>query len=75
MYVGGPYYTDRGLGLALIGGFAFNNAGYQARFPPQPGYARRAKLYELHHHLNHLNIFGSGYRGGCLRLMRKILAG
>ena len=46
---------------------------YHTVIPRAPGYERRAYLYELHHHLNHYNIFGAGYRGGALALMDRIL--
>ena len=32
---------------------AFTNSGYCSKLPREAGYERRAKLYELHHHLNH----------------------
>jgi len=38
------------------------------------GYEKRAVLYELHHALNHYNLFGAGYQGSCLSLMRKIIS-
>lgn len=69
----GHYEADHGMNYMFGGGTAFNNAGYQQRFPRAPGYERRIALYELHHHLNHYNIFGGGYRGGCLSLMKQLL--
>ncbi|MEM8873605.1 MAG: fructosamine kinase family protein [Planctomycetota bacterium] len=48
-------------------------SAYADAFPLPPGSNRRVQVYELHHHLNHLHLFGSGYRGGCLRLMSDIL--
>jgi len=56
------------------GGEAFSNQAYLARMPRAEGYARRAKLYELHHHLNHENIFG-GYSAAACDLMQDILRG
>jgi protein-ribulosamine 3-kinase len=60
------YYGDREADLAmteLFGGFAapFYSA-YQEAFPLDAGYARRKHLYNLYHLLNHLNLFGGGYR-------------
>ncbi|RDA86445.1 hypothetical protein CP532_3585 [Ophiocordyceps camponoti-leonardi (nom. inval.)] len=34
----------------------------------------RIMLYELYHHLNHFAIFGGGYRGGAMTLLRKLTA-
>jgi protein-ribulosamine 3-kinase len=68
-------HAEADLGLAhMFGGFgaSFWEAYFEAR-PKQPGYERRALLYELHHHLNHLNIFGSGYARGAISLMEQIL--
>ena len=70
----GHYEADHGINYMFGGGEAFRNKGYRAALPPEPGHERRALLYELHHHLNHYNIFGSGYRSGCLSLMQRILA-
>lgn len=69
----GHHEADHGINIMFGGGSAFNNHGYMSRFPRAPGYQQRAMLYELHHHMNHYNIFGSGYRGGCLALMRRLL--
>jgi protein-ribulosamine 3-kinase len=71
------YYGDREADLAmteLFGGFpvAFYSA-YQESFPLDPGYGKRKHLYNLYHLLNHLNLFGSGYRRQVeetLRLLR-----
>ncbi|KLO93261.1 fructosamine-3-kinase [Fusarium fujikuroi] len=34
----------------------------------------RVKLYELYHHLNHYAMFGGGYRGGAMSIMRKLIS-
>jgi fructosamine-3-kinase len=69
------YYGDREADLAmteLFGGFP--RAFYEGYGPLDPGYERRKHLYNLYHLLNHLNLFGGGYRGqveaalGLLRL-------
>ena len=72
------YYGDREADLAmteLFGGFSPQfYAAYTAAFPLDAGYERRKHLYNLYHLLNHLNLFGSGYRAqvqatlGLLRL-------
>mmetsp|Transcript_17814 Transcript_17814/g.28839 ORF Transcript_17814/g.28839 Transcript_17814/m.28839 type:complete len:304 (-) Transcript_17814:1530-2441(-) len=68
-------HTEADLGIAyMFGGFSasFFDA-YHRVLPKAEGFSRRAMLYELYHHLNHLNIFGTGYRQGCIRLMDTIL--
>ncbi|KAM0248674.1 hypothetical protein ACHAQJ_009348 [Trichoderma viride] len=34
----------------------------------------RVALYELYHHLNHYAIFGTGYRGGAMSIMKKLVS-
>ncbi|EXF80446.1 fructosamine kinase [Colletotrichum fioriniae PJ7] len=34
----------------------------------------RVALYELYHHLNHYAIFGGGYRGGAMGIMKKLIS-
>jgi fructosamine-3-kinase len=60
------YYGDRETDLAmteLFGGFpaGFHRA-YREAYPLADGYEVRRTLYNLYHVLNHLNLFGSGYR-------------
>ena len=71
------YYGDREADIAmteLFGGFPEEfYASYSEAFPLHAGYAQRKHLYNLYHLLNHLNLFGSGYRGqveATLRLLR-----
>jgi len=47
----------------LFGGFpeAFYSE-YENKWPLDGGYEIRKHLYNLYHLLNHLNLFGSGYR-------------
>lgn len=58
----------------LFGGFgpAFE-AAYREAWPLPEGFDARADVYELHHHLNHLLLFGRSYLGGCQRLMRRLM--
>jgi fructosamine-3-kinase len=60
------YYGDREADLAmteLFGGFpAEFYEAYKAEYPLEGGYSARKHLYNLYHLLNHLNLFGSGYR-------------
>lgn len=39
---------------------------------PVDEYADRVKLYEVYHHLNHFAIFGGGYRGGAVGILRDL---
>jgi protein-ribulosamine 3-kinase len=70
------YYGDRESDIAmtmLFGGFgrAFYRA-YEESWPMAGGHERRLKLYQLYHVLNHLNLFGSGYLGQALKLLRDL---
>ncbi len=72
------YWGDREADLAmteLFGGFGpdFYRA-YDATLPRDPGYRVRKDLYNLYHVLNHLNLFGGGYRAQAERLMQRLLA-
>ena len=49
-------------------------AAYDAVIPPAPGRARRERLYQLYHVLNHANLFGGGYVGQAERLIDGLLA-
>jgi fructosamine-3-kinase len=72
------YYGDREADLAmteLFGGFPTEfYSSYRKELPLAAGYERRKHLYNLYHLLNHLNLFGGGYRAqvdrtlGLLRL-------
>lgn len=56
----------------LFGGFrpAFY-AAYREANPLPPGYEKRRDLYNLYHLLNHLNLFGGGYLGAVLDIVRR----
>lgn len=56
----------------LFGGFApaFYDA-YRMENEIQPGYSDRRDLYNLYHLLNHLNLFGGGYYGAVMRIVRR----
>ena len=63
------YYGHREAEIAmtrLFGGFPSDfERGYQEAWPFEPGSGERLLIYELHHLLNHLNLFGRGYLGSC----------
>lgn len=71
------YYGDRETDIAmtmLFGGFSrpFYRA-YSAAWPLAAGSEARLRLYQLYHVLNHLNLFGGGYHGQALRLLRSLV--
>ncbi|KAK5997328.1 Ketosamine-3-kinase [Cladobotryum mycophilum] len=41
---------------------------------PRDEWDDRILLYELYHHLNHYAIFESGYRGGAMSIMKRLLS-
>jgi fructosamine-3-kinase len=45
---------------------------YFKESPKKKLFEKRNKLYQLFHHLNHWNHFGSGYRSSSLRLMKDL---
>lgn len=55
----------------LFGGFdpAFYQA-YEAVRPLPTGFEQRVPLYNLYHLLNHLNLFGGGYRASVVRILQ-----
>ena len=72
------YYGDREADLAmthLFGGFgrAFYDA-YESAWPLDPGADARRDLYNLYHVLNHLNLFGGGYRAQAEAMIGRLLA-
>ncbi len=72
------YYGDREADLAmteLFGGFSNDfYAAYNESWALDPGYAIRKSLYNLYHVLNHLNLFGGGYRRQAEALQELLLA-
>ena len=72
------YYGDRETDIAmteLFGGFSgdFYRA-YDEAWPLNAGYRIRRMLYNLYHILNHLNLFGAGYRGQAEQMIDTLLA-
>ena len=56
----------------LFGGFDPRfYAVYEEAWPLAPGAAERLEIYKLYHLLNHLNLFGGGYRESCLTILRR----
>ena len=56
----------------LFGGFPkiFYHAYEQVR-PLEPGYWERFPIYNLYHLINHLNLFGTGYRAQVLNILAR----
>jgi fructosamine-3-kinase len=72
------YYGDREAEVAmtrLFGGFApdFYTA-YAAESPLDSGAGTRRDLYNLYHVLNHLNLFGGGYRAQAEAMIDRLLS-
>lgn len=69
------YYGRREADLAmtmLFGGFNSRfYAAYEETWPLEPGSSERLEIYKLYHLLNHLNLFGSGYYGGCMGILKR----
>jgi len=54
----------------FFGGFpAEFHRVYAEAIPPRPGWKTRQTLYNLYHVLNHLNLFGAGYRAEARRMI------
>jgi fructosamine-3-kinase len=72
------YYGDREADIAmtrLFGGFGPRfYAAYDEAWPPDTGRTTRQDLYNLYHVLNHLNIFGGGYRAQAESTIERLLA-
>ena len=59
----------------LFGGFPERfYAAYREAWPIPGGYRQRRTLYQLYHILNHLNLFGGGYRQQAEAMLAALLA-
>ncbi|MCK9421107.1 MAG: fructosamine kinase family protein [Bacteroidales bacterium] len=69
------YYGHREIDLAmstLFGGFSSDfYTSYDEVFPLEKGWRARLDLYNLYPLLVHLNLFGSGYLGSILSILKK----
>jgi len=69
------YYGHRETDIAmtkLFGGFpAGFYSGYNSSWPLEPGFSERVDIYNLYHLLNHLNLFGEGYLGSVLGIIKR----
>ncbi len=68
------YYGHREADLAmtkLFGGYPDEfYRSYNENYPLKEGWEYRENIYKLYHVLNHLNLFGRGYYGQALSLMK-----
>ncbi|KAF5024033.1 hypothetical protein F66182_3880 [Fusarium sp. NRRL 66182] len=64
--------------MSMFGGFSNHFWQEYERLAPKAEpiaeWPDRVKLYELYHHLNHFAIFGGGYRGGAMSIMKKLIS-
>lgn len=71
------YYGDRECDLAmtrLFGGFGPRfYAAYEDAWPLDAGAGTRRDLYNLYHVINHLNLFGGGYRAQAEAMIERLL--
>lgn len=58
--------------ITLFGGFSRTfYESYEEVWPFESGADDRIEIYRLYHLLNHLNLFGSSYLGGCMEIINK----
>ena len=71
------YYGHREADLSMTMMFGgFDSRFYEAyceAWPLSEGADERMQIYQLYHHLNHLNLFGAGYLGGCEAILRRFV--
>jgi fructosamine-3-kinase len=69
------YFGRREADLAmtlLFGGFTSDfYRAYEEVWPLEEGSSNRLEIYKLYHLLNHLNLFGSGYKSGCMAILKR----
>jgi protein-ribulosamine 3-kinase len=66
-------HHEADFGMSWCAGFngAFREA-YHAKIPKAPGFEERAEMYKLYHILNHHNMFGGGYYGECVSILKAL---
>ena len=71
------YYGHReaDLGMTLLfGGFSEHFYGaYNEDYPLRKGWEQRMEIYKLYHLMNHLNLFGEGYYGQVMNVLKNIV--
>jgi fructosamine-3-kinase len=59
--------------MTLFGGCSSRVfAAYEEAFPLEPGWQDRNPLYQLYHLMNHLNLFGRGYHGQVMAIVKGV---
>lgn len=68
-------HSEAEFGMSWCAGFSqeFYDVYFSVR-PKAPGFEKRRDLYTLYHYLNHLNLFGGGYRSECARCLDRLSA-
>ncbi len=68
-------FAHREMDLAmsrLFGGFdPVFYAAYEAAWPLEPGFEQRLEIYQLYYLLVHVNLFGGGYVGQVLEILKR----
>jgi fructosamine-3-kinase len=61
--------------MKMFGGFSdsFFNSYHSILPKHEEKFNERQQLYQLYHYLNHYNLFGSGYRGTCMNIIKSLL--
>lgn len=66
-------HSEAEWGMSWCAGFTGEMfEAYHAVVPSSPLFSQRAQLYRLYHYLNHLNLFGDGYRSNCISLLQSL---
>lgn len=72
------YYGDRETDIAmtyLFGGFSASfYTAYNEVWALDDGFSLRKAFYNLYHIINHTNLFGGGYHGQAIGMMKQILS-
>ena len=69
-------HSEAEFGMSWCAGFSqkFYDAYFEVLPKVETHFEERRQLYLLYHYLNHYNLFGGGYRGQCVGIMKGLLA-
>lgn len=77
VYDPAPYFGDPEVDVAMTKLFGqlpdSFYAAYHRVYPVLEGHAKRAKIYDLYHLLNHFNLFGESYEPAVSSLVQEVL--
>lgn len=67
-------HSEAEFGMSWCAGFSdkFYAAYFEVLPKQERGFEERRQLYMLYHYLNHYNLFGGGYRGQCVDIMKRL---